>query len=278
MKKQWALLIMMVLAVILPPVWSGAEEAAIRTLMMATTTSTDDTGLLDYLAPFILKDTGIDLKWTATGTGKALELGKNCDVSVLLVHAPEAEKQYVDDGYGVERKEVMYNDFILIGPAADPAGIKGRPAAEALAALRDKKAVFVSRGDNSGTHQQELALWKTAGAAAPDRESWYVQTGQGMLATINIAAEKNGYTLTDRGTYIKYEALAGGKPALAILVEGDASLKNQYSVIAVNPGKCPGVDINGAKAFSAWMAGPAGQKLINDFRLMNQQLFFANAQ
>jgi tungstate transport system substrate-binding protein len=279
MKKQLAILMMIVLAVIVAPVLSGAEEAAAKTLMMATTTSTDDTGLLDYLAPFILKDTGIDLKWTATGTGKALELGKNCDVSVLLVHAPEAEKKYVAEGYGVDRREVMYNDFILIGPAADPAGIKGKPAAEALTILRDKKAVFVSRGDNSGTHQQELALWKeTAAAVAPDRESWYVQTGQGMLATINIAAEKNGYTLTDRGTYIKYSANAGGKPALAILVEGDAQLKNQYSVIAVNPEKCPGADIEAARAFSVWMAGPAGQKLINDFRLMNQQLFFANAQ
>ncbi|MEW6077096.1 MAG: substrate-binding domain-containing protein [Thermodesulfobacteriota bacterium] len=275
--RKYVVILTMLLAVMLPPVLSRAEESAAKTLMMATTTSTDDTGLLDYLAPFLLKDTGIDLKWTATGTGKALELGKNCDVSVLLVHAPESEKKYVSDGYGVERREVMYNDFIIIGPAADPAGIKGKTAAEALATLRDRKAAFVSRGDNSGTHQQELVLWKAAAATVPDRESWYVQTGQGMLATINIAAEKNGYTLTDRGTYIKYGAAAGGSPALAILVEGDARLKNQYSVMAVNPGKCPGVDIDGARVFAAWMAGPTGQKLINDFRLMGQQLFFANA-
>lgn len=277
MKKRIFILSMLLVLVLLP-VFSGAEEAVQKTLMMATTTSTEDTGLLDYLAPLFKKDTGIELKWTATGSGKALALGQNCDVSVLLVHAPEAEKKYVADGYGVDRREIMYNDFIIIGPPADSAGIKGKTTVDALKTLYGKKAVFVSRADDSGTHKQELALWKAAGIALPDKEAWYVQAGQGMLVTINIAAEKNGYTLTDRGTYIKYSADAGGSPPLAILVEGDALLKNQYSVIAVNPGKCPKVDYEGARTFSSWMAGPAAQKLINDFRLMGQQLFFANAR
>ena len=154
------------------------------TLMMATTTSTDNTGLLDYLVPEFTKDTGIELKWVATGTGKALKLGENCDVDVLMVHAPAAEKAFVDAGYGVARKKVMYNDFVIIGPAADAAGIKGLTISDALAAITSKKAVFVSRGDNSGTHKKEMVLWQLAGQALPEKESWYLQSGQGMLATI----------------------------------------------------------------------------------------------
>ena len=181
-----------------------AEEG--KVLLMATTTSTDNTGLLDYLAPHFKQDTGIDLRWTATGTGKALKLGENCDVDVLMVHAPPAEKKFVADGFGVDRREIMYNDFVIIGPAADEAGIKGKSVKEALTLLKDKQADFISRGDNSGTNKKEIALWKAAGLPVPEKEKWYVQTGQGMLASINIAAERNGYTLTDRGTYIKYES------------------------------------------------------------------------
>ena len=174
-----------------------AEEG--KVLLMATTTSTDNTGLLDYLAPYFKQATGIELRWTATGTGKALKLGENCDVDVLMVHAPDAELKFVSDGFGVDRREIMYNDFVIIGPAADEAGIKGKSVKEALTLLKDKQADFISRGDNSGTNKKEIALWKAAGLPVPEKEKWYVQTGQGMLASINIAAERNGYTLTDRG-------------------------------------------------------------------------------
>ncbi len=254
----------------------GSAYAA-DTLMMATTTSTDNTGLLDYLAPHFEKATGIDLKWTAVGTGKALALGKNCDVDVLLVHAPPAERQYVEDGYGVDRTQIMYNDFVLIGPPGDPAGIGGGGVSDALKAVKNKGAVFASRGDNSGTNKKEKLLWETAGLALPEKENWYVQTGQGMLATIRIAAERNGYTMTDRGTYIKYEADGGGNPPLVILVEGDERLMNQYSVLAVNPKRCETAKYDLATKFSGWIAGKEAQQLIADFRLSGKQLFTPNA-
>jgi tungstate transport system substrate-binding protein len=254
----------------------GSAPAA-GELMMATTTSTDNTGLLDYLAPHFEKATGIDLKWTAVGTGKALAMGKNCDVDVLLVHAPPAEKQYVEDGYGVDRTQIMYNDFVLIGPPGDPAGIKGGSVSGALKAVQSKGATFASRGDNSGTNKKEKRLWKEAGLPLPEKETWYVQTGQGMLATIRIAAERNGYTMTDRGTYIKYEADQGGNPPLVILVEGDEILMNQYSVLAVNPKRCEDAQYSLASKFSDWMAGKEAQQLIADFRLLGKQLFTPNA-
>jgi tungstate transport system substrate-binding protein len=255
---------------------AAAEEG--KVLLMATTTSTDNTGLLDYLAPHFKQDTGIDLRWTATGTGKALKLGENCDVDVLMVHAPPAEKKFVADGFGVDRREIMYNDFVIIGPAADEAGIKGKSVKEALTLLKDKQADFISRGDNSGTNKKEIALWKAAGLPVPEKEKWYVQTGQGMLASINIAAERNGYTLTDRGTYIKYESNLKGNPPLKILVEGDPALLNQYSVIAVNPKHCPKVKYDLAMQFIKWMTGPAAQKLVKDYKLLGKALFTPNAK
>lgn len=247
-------------------------------LMMATTTSTENTGLLEYLSPSFTKATGIELKWVATGTGKALKLGENCDADVLLVHDPESENKYVAAGHGIERREIMYNDFVIIGPQADPAGVKGKTAREALAAIRAVAAVFVSRGDNSGTHAKEKAVWENAGGALPEKEAWYVQTGQGMLPTITVAAERNGYTLTDRGTYIKYEDTLKGNPPLKILVEGDGALLNPYSVICVNPEKCPNVKIDSARKFSEWMGGAEGQKLISEFKMMGKQLFFPSAK
>ena len=247
-------------------------------LMMATTTSTDNTGLLDYLIPEFTKATGIQMKWTATGTGKALKLGQNCDVDVLMVHAPSAEKKYIANGYGIERREIMYNDFVIIGPASDPAGISGKTVSAALTAIKNKKAVFVSRGDNSGTHKKEILLWKRSNLPIPDKAPWYIQTGQGMLATINIAAERTGYTMTDRGTYIKYEANKGGNPPLKILVEGDAVLLNQYSVILVNPERCRNVKVDLARKFADWIAGSEGQQLIKDFKLMGKLLFTPNAK
>jgi tungstate transport system substrate-binding protein len=246
-------------------------------LRMATTTSTDNTGLLDYLAPKFQEDTGIELQWVAVGTGKALELGKNCDVDILMVHAPPAEKQYVKEGFGVDRRQTMYNDFVIIGPKDDPAAVAGLTAAEALKKIQEKKAVFVSRGDNSGTNKKEIGLWKAAGLDVPDKAAWYVQTGQGMISTINIAAERGGYTLTDRGTYIKYEANMQGKPPLVILVEGDPQLRNQYSVITVNPARCDNVKKDLALRFTEWIISPETQKLIGEFKLMGKQLFIPNA-
>jgi tungstate transport system substrate-binding protein len=254
----------------------GAEEG--KVLLMATTTSTDNTGLLDYLAPHFKSAAGIELRWTATGTGKALKLGENCDVDVLMVHAPAAEKKFVADGFGVDRREIMYNDFVIIGPAADEAGIKDQSIKKALALLKEKQAVFISRGDNSGTHKKELSLWQAAGLPVPEKESWYVQTGQGMLTSINIAAERNGYTMTDRGTYIKYESNLKGNPPLKILVEGDPALLNQYSVMAVNPKHCEKVNHDLAMQFIQWITGPEAQQLIKDFKLLGKPLFTPNAK
>ncbi len=256
------------------PAWAAQGQ----TLLMATTTSTDNTGLLDYLAPEFTKAAGIELKWTAVGTGKALKLGENCDVDVLMVHAPAAEKQYVADGFGIERREVMFNDFVIIGPASDPAGIKGMSVAEALKTVAAKGAAFISRGDNSGTHKKELGLWKATGGILPEKESWYVQTGQGMLPSINIAGQKNGYILTDRGTFIKYADNHGGNPPLVVVVEGDAGLRNQYSVMLVNPARCTKAQSELARKFSDWICSAAGQKLIGDFKLLGKQLFTPNAK
>ena len=247
-------------------------------LLMATTTSTDNTGLLDYLAPKFKEASGIDLRWTATGTGKALKLAENCDVDVVLVHDPASEEKFVSDGFGIDRREIMFNDFVIIGPSQDPAVIKGKTIKEAMNAIRTNKSFFISRGDDSGTHKKEISLWKTANAAVPEKESWYIQTGQGMLQTINIAEERNGYTLTDRATYFKYEDNMKGRPPLIILIEGDPELINQYSVIAVNPKHCAKVKNDLAMKFIEWIAGAEGQKAVSDFKIGGKQLFTPNAK
>jgi len=275
MRRLFVTVICLALVACLLPVSSLAEE---KPLMMATTTSTDNTGLLDYLIPKFKEATGIEVKWTATGTGKALKLGENCDVDILMVHAPPAEKKFVNNGFGVDRREIMYNDFVIIGPVADKAEIRGKSIQEALQMIKTKQSVFVSRGDNSGTNKKELSLWKAAGLPVPEKENWYVQTGQGMLATINIAAERNGYTMADRGTYIKYEDNLKGKPPLKILVEGDAVLLNQYSVIAIDKKHCPKAKYDTAKQFIEWIAGAEAQQLIKDFKLLEKPLFTPNAK
>jgi tungstate transport system substrate-binding protein len=257
------------------PAGSFAQE---KVLTMATTTSTDNTGLLDYLIPKFKEKTGIELKWTATGTGKALKLGENCDVDILMVHAPPAEKKFVNDGFGTARREIMYNDFVIIGPEADPAGIKGQPIEDGLQTIEANQAVFVSRGDNSGTNKKEISLWEAADLPIPEKERWYVQSGQGMLATINIAAERSGYTMTDRGTYIKYEANMKGNPPLKIMIEGDAVLLNQYSVIAINNKHCPKAKYDLAMQFIEWITGAEAQQLIKDFKLLGKPLFTPNAK
>ncbi len=274
MKIVWTALICLAVAVCFSPVTATAGD----TLVMATTTSTDNTGLLDYLMPNFRKATNIEVKWTATGTGKALKLGENCDVDILMVHAPPAEKKFVNAGFGTDRREIMYNDFVIIGPASDKTGIKGKSIADALKAIKVGQAIFVSRGDNSGTNKKEISLWKAAGLPVPEKEKWYVQTGQGMLTTINIAAERNGYTMTDRGTYIKYEANMNGNPPLKILVEGDTVLLNQYSVIAIAKGHCSQAKYELAKKFTSWITGAEAQQLIKDFKLLGKPLFTPNAK
>jgi tungstate transport system substrate-binding protein len=275
MRRLWVAVICLALVICFLPMGASAEE---KILMMATTTSTDNTGLLDYLIPKFKETTGIELKWTATGTGKALKLGENCDVDILMVHAPPAEKKFVNAGFGKDRREIMYNDFVIIGPAEDAAGIKGKSIKETLQTIKAKTAVFVSRGDNSGTNKKELSLWKAAQLPVPEKEAWYVQSGQGMLATINIAAERNGYTMTDRGTYIKYEANLKGNPPLKILVEGDAVLLNQYSVIAIDTKHCAKARYETAKQFIQWITGAEAQQMIKEFKLLGKPLFTPNAK
>ncbi|MFW5733768.1 MAG: substrate-binding domain-containing protein [Oceanidesulfovibrio sp.] len=256
----------------------GAAQAADESLMMATTTSTDNTGLLDYLAPMFQEATGIEFKWSAMGTGKALQFGRDCNADILLVHAPQAEKKYMEEGHGVDRREVMYNDFVIIGPPSDPAGVKGMDVKKALTTIAEKNAAFVSRGDDSGTNKMEISLWKAADMELPDKQDWYIQTGQGMLKSILVASERDGYTLTDRGTFIKYETEHDGNPPLVVLVEGDEVLFNQYSVLIVNPENCPNVKKDLAKKFSDWITSEAGQKAVAEFRLLGKQLFTPNAK
>jgi len=277
-----AIMLVFSLGVLYAAISGAAQESmaadTAEKLLMATTTSTDNTGLLDYLMPAFTGKTGVAISWIATGTGKALKLGENCDVDVLLVHAPAAEKDFVAKGFGIDRRPIMYNDFVVIGPPGDPAGIKGKSISEGLQAIRSSGNIFVSRGDNSGTHKKEMALWVMTDIPAPEQESWYRQSGQGMLATINIAAEQQGYTMTDRGTYIKYESVAKGKPALVIQVEGDKALLNQYSIIPVNPKHCANVQYDKAQVLSLWLASEEAQSLIGDYKLLGKQLFTPNAE
>lgn len=237
-------------------------------LRLATTTSTENSGLLAVLVPPFEKRFGIDVDVVAVGTGKALKLGRNGDVDIVLVHAREAEDTFVESGFGVNRRDVMYNDFIIIGPASDPAGIKGATdAAWALAKLVAARATFVSRGDDSGTHKKELSLWKAAGV-----KPWagaYLETGQGMGQTLYIADEKRGYCLVDRGTYLAYS----GKIDLKVLVEGDKRLYNPYGIIAVNPARHGHAKYLAAMVFIGWVTSVEGQQIIDRFRRNGKRLF-----
>ena len=238
----------------------GAESKD-KNVILSTTTSTQDSGLLDVLVPLFEKQTGYSVKTVSVGTGQALALAARGDADVALVHAPSLEKKYVADGKLLNRRLVMYNDFVIIGPKEDPAKIK--PAKTALAALKlieQSKSPFVSRGDNSGTHNLEKSLWKQAGIMP--KGDWYIETGQGMGATLGIANERNAYTITDRGTYL---ALRGKRVTLPILVEGDRVLLNIYSVMEVNPANGPKVNAVGGKAFADFMVAPQTQNVIKSF-------------
>jgi len=243
-----------------------------KTVILSTTTSTQDSGLPDVLIPIFEKNTGYFVKTIAVGSGQAMAMGQKGEADVLLVHSPAAEKKFVAEGYGINRRLIMHNDFIIVGPPADPAKIKGiKSASEAFKKMAASNGLFLSRGDNSGTHAKEKAIWKAAGID-PEKEKWYQQTGLGMGQTINVAAEKKGYTLADRGTYLALKKNLG----LDILVEGDAILLNIYHVIEVNPAKWPKVNAAGGKAFADFMVSKETQGIIKTFGVekFGSPLFF----
>ena len=240
---------------------------------MSTTTSTDNSGLLKYLHEHYRAETGVQVAVIAVGTGKALKLGANGDVDIALVHAPDAELEYVAQGYFVDRRAVMFNDFVIVGPKSDPADIKtAKNAVDAFANIAKRKADFVSRGDDSGTHKKELQLWQQTGIEPEG--SWYIAAGQGMGAVLKLADNKLGYALTDRGTQIAFAK----KMDLVVLNEGDAALGNPYHIMAVNPEKHPHSRYDLAKQYTDFITSEAGQKLIADFKLNGQQLFYPNAK
>jgi len=279
--------------------FAGNAFSEEKVLKMSTTTSTESSGLLDVLLPEFKKDTGIEVKVIAKGTGAAIRDGVDGNVDVIFVHARVPEDKFVADGFGTKRYAVMHNDFVIIGPDADPAGIKGMSdAGKALGKIAAAKAIFVSRGDDSGTHTKEQALWLESGVSLAkqtqkiiskgkekeisyntpaDAGDWYMSIGQGMGKTITFAEEKQGYTMTDRGTYIKYKY--GKTPAveLEILCEGGEAMANPYGIIPVNPAKHPHVQNDLAMQFVNWIISERGQKLIADYRLEGKQLFFADA-
>jgi tungstate transport system substrate-binding protein len=246
-----------------------------KSIVVASTTSTRDSGLFGYLLPLFKQKSGITVKVVAQGTGKALDTARRCDADVVFVHAKAQEEKFLAEGAGVKRFPVMYNDFVIVGPKSDPAGIKGKKdVAEALKTLKSKSATFFSRGDRSGTHSAELRLWKAVGIdIAKDKGPWYKSLGQGMGATLNTAAAGNGYTLTDRATWIHFK----NKQDLEIMVQGDKRLFNQYGVMLVNPAKCPSVKKDLGQAFIDYLISPEGQKTIAGYKVNGQELFFPNA-
>jgi tungstate transport system substrate-binding protein len=246
-----------------------------KAVILATTTSTQDSGLLDELIPLFEKQTGYAVKTIAVGSGQAIAMGKRGEADVLLVHSPEAEEALVAEGSGVNRRIVMHNDFIVVGPAADPAGLAKKGAVEVFQRIAASKSLFLSRGDKSGTHAQELKLWKASGIT-PENQPWYQQTGLGMGQTLAIAAEKKAYTLSDRGTYLALRK----KLRLPILHEGDPSLRNTYHVIEVNPARHPKVNSAGGRAFADFMVSKAVQARIKEFGVSTygSPLFFPDAE
>jgi tungstate transport system substrate-binding protein len=253
---------------------AGLAAAQERSIVMASTTSTEQSGLFAHLLPAFKRATGIDVRVVAVGTGQALDMGRRGDADVLFVHDKAAEEQLIAEGHGLGRTDVMYNDFILVGPSADPAGAKDHDIEAALRRLAQSKASFISRGDKSGTHAAELRYWKAAGIDAPAAMvSGYKECGCGMGPALNIASSIDAYALTDRGTWLSFKNRGG----LAVLVEGDKRLFNQYGVIVVNPAKHPHVKKDLAQAFADWLVSPAGQRTIAAYRVNGEPLFVPNA-
>jgi tungstate transport system substrate-binding protein len=265
-------------AVALVPFALAATVSIAQTgnIVMASTTSTEQSGLFGYLLPEFKKASGIDIKVVAVGTGQAIDMGRRGDADVLFVHDQVAEEKVVAEGFAIKRFPVMYNDFVLIGPAADPAKAKGRDIVEALKKISASNANFVSRGDKSGTHAAELRYWKTAGIETPgDKPAFanYKACGCGMGPALNIAASSGGYVLADRGTWLSFK----NRGDLAVLVEGDTKLFNQYGVMVVNPAKHPQTKVVEAQKFVDWVISPAGQNVIAGYKIGGEQLFFPNA-
>jgi tungstate transport system substrate-binding protein len=266
---------LLVLAASLALAAAAPAQAQDKSIVVASTTSTQDSGLFGHILPLFKAKTGIDVKVVAQGTGQALDTGRRGDADVVFVHAKPQEEKFVAEGAGVRRYPVMYNDFVLIGPKDDIAGIKGMTdVAEALKAIKDKGAPFISRGDRSGTHTAELELWKAAGIdIGKDKGPWYKEIGQGMGAALNTASAANAYVLADRGTWLSFK----NRGDLDILVAGDKRMFNQYGVILVNPEKHPHVKKELGQAFIDWLVSPEGQKAIAGYKINGQQLFFPNA-
>jgi tungstate transport system substrate-binding protein len=246
-----------------------------RSIVVASTTSTQDSGLFGYLLPIFKAKTGIEVKVIAQGTGQALDTARRGDADVVFVHAKSQEEKFLAEGFGVKRFDVMYNDFVLIGPKGDPAGVKGNDIETALKTIQAKGVPFVSRGDRSGTHAAELALWKQAGIdLAAGKGPWYREIGQGMGAALNAASGMNGYVLSDRGSWISFK----NRGDLQIVVEGDKRLFNQYGVMLVNPEKYPSVKKELGQAFVDWLIAPEGQAAIAGYKIDGEQLFFPDAE
>lgn len=264
-----------VLAVIVSCFALSTAQADEQTIILQSTTSTQNSGLFDYILPVFTKNTGITVNVVAVGTGQALKNGQNGDGDVLLVHSKKAEQEFVAQGYGVKRLDVMYNDFVIVGPDGDPAKVAGTNSViEALAIIAAARSTFVSRGDDSGTNKKEIMLWANAGIAVEKSSgTWYRETGSGMGATLNVAAGMNAYVLTDRATWIAFK----NRQNLKIVSQGDAMLFNQYGIIMVNPKRHAYVKANAAKLFIDWITSPTGQSAIGSYKLNGKQLFFPNA-
>ena len=254
---------------------AAAAQAQQKFITVASTTSTEQSGLFGYLLPIYEKETGVQVRVVAVGTGQALDIGRRGDADVVFVHAKSAEEKFLSEGHGVKRYPVMYNDFVLIGPKSDPAKIAGtKDITAAMRKIEESKAPFVSRGDRSGTHMAELALWKDSGIDIDKSKGpWYRDTGQGMGPALNSAASMNAYILADRGTWLAFK----NRGDLTILVEGDKRLFNQYGVMLVNPEKHPNVKKELGQQFIDWLISPAGQKVIADYKINGEQLFYPNA-
>ena len=254
---------------------TAPAHAQDKSIVVSSTTSTQDSGLFGYILPLFKAKTGIDVKVIAQGTGQALDTGRRGDADVVFVHAKSAEEKFLAEGESVKRYPVMYNDFVLIGPKSDPAGIKGmKDVGAALKAIMSKGAPFISRGDRSGTHIAEINLWKASGIdIEKEKGPWYKSIGQGMGAALNTAGASNGYVLSDRGTWLSFK----NKGDLQILVEGDKRLFNQYGVMLVNPAKHPNVKKELGQAFIDWLISPEGQKAIANYKINGEQLFYPNA-
>jgi tungstate transport system substrate-binding protein len=246
-----------------------------KSIVVASTTSTQDSGLFEYLLPIYKQKTGVTVKVVSQGTGQALDTGRRGDADVVFVHAKSAEEKFLAEGQSVRRYPVMYNDFVLIGPKSDPAGIKGmKDVGKALTTIKDKQASFISRGDKSGTHIAELALWKASGIdIEKDKGAWYKAIGQGMGAALNTAGAGNGYVLSDRGTWLNFK----NRGDLVILVEGDKRMFNQYGVMLVNPEKHPSVKKELGQQFIDFLVSAEGQKIIANYKINGEQLFYPNA-